>query len=90
MHGVDLTKAFDMLDWTRFFLQDLFLAHDFYHIKLKSMIGVLLLDNSITIVVSTFSGIWLGLESSKNEAFVKASFLLNKTKLFTLAKALFY
>ena len=58
MHGVDLTKAFDMLDWTRFFLQDLFLTHDFYNTKLKSMIGVLLLDN-IT-VVPTFPRLWLG------------------------------
>ena len=48
MHGVDLTKAFDMLDWAGFFLKDLFLAHDFYHIKLKSMIDVLLLADSIS------------------------------------------
>ena len=35
--------------------------------------------------------IWtLRLESSKNEAFEKALFLLNKTKLFAQAKALFY
>ena len=32
---------------------------------------------------------FLRLESSKNEAFEKASFLLNKTKLFAQAKALF-
>ena len=56
MHGVDLTKAFDMLDWAGFFLKDLFLAHDFYHIKLKSMIGGLLLAyTSISMCISHVS-----------------------------------
>ena len=54
MHGVDLTKAFDMLDWAGFFLKDLFLAHDFYHIKLKSMIGRLLLADSISMWAITY------------------------------------
>ena len=79
MHGVDLTKAFDMLDWAGFFLKDLFLAHDFYHIKLKSMIGGLLLAYSISMCISHVTILVYAIRSDPNN--IHQPYSLTKTNL---------